>query len=104
MTIFQCTFSGEFDQNKCKALDNKCEPCIERLPSCVGLSDGRHAFAGQLWTPKFILCHRNRTIEVTDCPDNKKFDPDQRFCVNPTIVGKTIFRHKGLCTYLDFGI
>ncbi|XP_071175832.1 uncharacterized protein [Mytilus edulis] len=77
----------EFDQNKCKALDNKCEPCIERLPSCVGLSDGRHAFAGQLWTPKFILCHRNRTIEVTDCPDNKKFDPDQRFCVNPTIVG-----------------
>lgn len=66
-------------------MDTGCTPCIERLPSCVELPNGRHGFPGQLWSSKFILCHLNRTIDIGDCPDGQKFDPHGRFCITPTV-------------------
>lgn len=73
-------FLGEYDQNLCPDNDHGCSPCLSRLPSCVGKSDGEQAFPGRLWTPWFIECYKNRTIQVGNC-GRGIFDPNLGDCV-----------------------
>jgi hypothetical protein len=55
-------------------------PCPERLPSCIGLSDGRHEFPGRRWWSAYIVCYHNRTVELSRCAQGY-FDPYRRVCV-----------------------
>ncbi|KAL3884669.1 hypothetical protein ACJMK2_024787, partial [Sinanodonta woodiana] len=71
----------EYQQNQCSSINNTCVPCIERLPSCVGLLDGNQSFSATLWSPEYITCYLNRTISVTHCPTGI-FQPITRTCSN----------------------
>lgn len=80
---------GQYEQNLCQPKDTSCVPCPERLPSCVGLSDGPHYFPGRQWSAKYIICFKNRTIDESTCKGNHQyFHPVQKKCL--TDVGKGI--------------
>ncbi|CAG5124344.1 unnamed protein product [Candidula unifasciata] len=65
-----------------------CEPCSSRLPSCVGLSDGNHAHPSRQWSPYYIVCDTERTINITRCPTHAPtgtsgiFSPTTDSCVS----------------------
>ncbi|WAR05418.1 hypothetical protein MAR_020787 [Mya arenaria] len=76
------TLTCEYDQNKCSPGDLMCSPCPQRLPSCVGTTDGAHAFTGREWTKFYIECLKNRTVALNTCPTGAVFEPYQSSCVS----------------------
>lgn len=79
--IYFAFLSGEYDQNQCPQ-GQTCEPCPDRLPSCVGLPDGDQPAAGHRWTDLYVRCYKNRTTEVKHCPNGAVFDPNRLACVS----------------------
>ncbi|XP_062614312.1 uncharacterized protein LOC134276046 [Saccostrea cucullata] len=77
----------EYKQNACRLNYSDCIPCLERLPSCVGVPDGPHAYPNRIWTYWYILCDRNRTIEIRKCQHEQVFDPKFKQCVSPYFPG-----------------
>ena len=76
------TFSlGEYLQNLCTGTDPNCEQCVDRLPSCRELPDGKNPISTKLWTPSYLMCHKNRTLSVDKCTVGV-FDPYKKQCVN----------------------
>ena len=61
--------TGQYSQNVCQATDVTCEPCTDRLPSCIGLANGNHSFASRLWKSDYIVCYQNRTVKITKCSE-----------------------------------
>ena len=78
---------GEYVQNLCKTNGSTCQPCPDRLPSCVGLSDGNHAFPTRLWKPDYITCYKDRTVNTDKCTDGY-FHPHMEMCVTFIIRSK----------------
>lgn len=75
---------GQYVQNRCSAPGSgpapNCEPCVERLPSCVGLPDGNNTFPGRANSPYYITCYLNRTILVRTCVEGI-YNADTRVCM-----------------------
>lgn len=80
-------FLGEYQQHICTPGDLSCTRCPDRLPSCVGLLDGPHPVPTQLWMTGFIVCYKNRTVNVTDCANNEYFNPRLNSCMKKVIPG-----------------
>ncbi|KAK3589928.1 hypothetical protein CHS0354_034946 [Potamilus streckersoni] len=57
----------EYLQTQCLEGAANCTPCVERLPSCVGLEDGNNAFPGRTNSEYYVKCFRNRTVAVEVC-------------------------------------
>lgn len=74
-------FTGEYVQNVCNATQQDCVPCTKRLPSCVGLPDGKQIFPGKQLAPDYIECQQNRTIAVKKC-HLQYFNPQFKDCKN----------------------
>ena len=72
-----------------------CTPCPERLPSCVGLPDGRHSYPGRMWQSYFIVCYKHRTT-VERCVKGI-FNPVTLQCdiAIPTATAPTTVRPDG---------
>lgn len=85
-------FAGEYRQNLCSSKDTNCAPCPTRLPSCVGLPDGLNSLAGAQWTAKYILCYKNRTLDVSTCKLGV-FNPVKRVCDNQLRPGRCSIFH-----------
>lgn len=83
-------FPGEYKQNLCKSNSTSCTPCPERLPTCVGFSNGLQPHPSNLWTTLYIICDRNRTIHIERCQEGQIFHPDLKQCVNPSAIGKVL--------------
>ncbi|XP_062578131.1 uncharacterized protein LOC134240032, partial [Saccostrea cucullata] len=71
----------EYNQNKCGPLDPSCQPCSERLPSCVGITDGFQPVSGYIWTDRYMECQMNRTISIYHCSPGWVFNPFTGACV-----------------------
>nr|XP_022322146.1 uncharacterized protein LOC111123822 isoform X3 [Crassostrea virginica] len=78
----------EYKQNICKSNSTSCTPCPERLPTCVGFSNGLQPHPSNLWTTLYIICDRNRTIHIERCQEGQIFHPDLKQCVNPSAIGQ----------------
>lgn len=100
MCIVFFSRTGEYRKNLCSNKDKNCVPCPTRLPSCVGLPDGLNSVTGAQWTDKYILCYRNRTIEVNTCKQGV-FNPMKRLCDDHVRPGK-IFSFK--CFHLTINM
>ncbi|KAL4228860.1 hypothetical protein ACF0H5_011900 [Mactra antiquata] len=72
----------EYKQNECSITDTRCVPCSQRLPSCIGLTDGDHAFPSRLWSPDYITCYQNRTVIPTKRCMTRYFHPIQEICLD----------------------
>ena len=83
-------FTGEYLENLCHGSVTSCKPCLERLPSCVGLPNGLNAATGQYWKPMYIECYKSRTISVNQC-NALFFHPMTRTC--------TDLLKRGTCTW-----
>lgn len=110
--------TGQYNQNLCKINSPSCIPCPERLPSCLGIPDGLQVHPQRLWTAWYIVCDRNRTIEINKCQHGQIFDPQRRQCVTADKTGTfvvwffflscrlVIFIHfavfKCVCQFLSF--
>ena len=75
-------FVGEYLQNLCSGKDPTCEPCIERLPSCIGLLDGNNPVPNRTWLAQYITCYKERTLDVHTCPEGSVFDPYIKTCIS----------------------
>jgi hypothetical protein len=82
---------GEYQQNLCQAANKSCDPCPERLPSCVGKSDGLNPVPTKMWQADYIKCYKNRTMEVTKCPTGKYFNPRLSQCMKIVQPGQFVF-------------
>ncbi|KAL5005503.1 hypothetical protein ScPMuIL_018959 [Solemya velum] len=81
-------------------------PCIERSPSCIGLSTGNNTFPGRELSPFYITCVQERTLAVGICRYGV-YDPTLRRCtadLDPnsvaqycSIKGNVIFPHVANC-------
>jgi hypothetical protein len=60
-------YVGDYQQNQCKP-GTDCEPCEQRLPSCIGKLDGNNTITGRELTPDYVVCFMNRTVSVETCP------------------------------------
>ena len=81
--IYKCllwTFSGDYTQNQCTSSFN-CQPCPDRLPSCVGLPDGANGVPRHQWASDYVICLKNRTMNISRCSSPQIFDPISRKCV-----------------------
>ena len=74
--------SGEYSQNQCAVGDPLCDPCPERLPSCIGKTDGAKPFTGREWTDNYMECYKNRTMALNKCPTGSVFDIYEASCVS----------------------
>lgn len=95
---------GQYNQNMCKVNSPSCIPCPERLPSCLGTPDGPQVYPQRLWTAWYIVCDRNRTIEITKCQHGQIFDPHHRQCVTADKTGTSVvwvFCLSGKLSYKD---
>ena len=86
---FMFITSGEYRQNLCSSHD-RCRPCPERLPSCVGLQDGNQVFPARSWHTDYIRCYRNRTVEVTKCRRGL-FNPRTRTCMVVSQISQGVY-------------
>ena len=84
-------FVGEYQQHLCSPGDLSCTKCSERLPRCVGLTDGRHAVPSHLWLTDYIVCYKNRTVNVTQCARDEYFNPRLNTCMKNIIPGQYLF-------------
>ncbi|KAH9498487.1 hypothetical protein Btru_007639 [Bulinus truncatus] len=83
---------GEFTQyDTCSYVKNwcigMCQSCTYRFQSCLGLCDGPHEHPTRLWTPYYIQCDTQRTINVSFCPPHLSggsgfFSPVSKACVS----------------------
>ncbi|KAK3583067.1 hypothetical protein CHS0354_004012 [Potamilus streckersoni] len=71
--LSQCDYHGHV------CIGPHCKPCFDNQPSCKGLHDGPNTYPGLLFTPDFIICLQERTIEIGTCNDGV-FDPTRRIC------------------------
>lgn len=55
--------------------------CPDNLPSCVGKTDGDHAFPTRMWKPDYVKCYKNRTILPTKRCTKGYFHPVQNKCM-----------------------
>lgn len=80
--IFFSACTGEYIVNRepSLSLQRSTVPCPDRLPSCIGLSDGKHEFPSRRWWADYIVCYHNRTVEINKCA-NGYFNPYLRICV-----------------------
>lgn len=76
---------GEYLQNLCTGKNKNCQPCTERLPSCIGLPNGFNPIMESLWKKDYIECKDNRTIAVKSCT-NGVFDPYNRECMKGKLL------------------
>lgn len=60
-------FLGGYWLNKCAI--GHCIPCSVRFPSCVGQSNGSHAYMEAPWSPSYITCYKERFVSKESCPD-----------------------------------
>ncbi|XP_005098339.1 uncharacterized protein LOC101862413 [Aplysia californica] len=65
-----------------------CQPCYYSSPSCLGRSDGYHVHPLKMWSPSYVKCYKNRSIEFNFCdsmPANTNhfmiFSPHTNTCV-----------------------
>ncbi|XP_052252891.1 uncharacterized protein LOC127859481 isoform X4 [Dreissena polymorpha] len=72
----------EYSQNQCNHGNTSCAPCQDRLPSCVGLPDGAQPFPSKLWSAQYVVCYKERTTELKQCPNNGFFNPTSKKCDN----------------------
>ena len=77
--ILHFLFVGQYDQNVCNSTESNCTKCPLRLPSCIGQTDGTHAFPSRMWKADYITCYKNRTVNVTRCSTGY-FHPDFNKC------------------------
>lgn len=99
-------FAGDYVQNKCNSTDPTCEPCPKRLPSCVGLPDGKQIFPGKQLAPDYIECQQNRTMEVKKC-HLQYFNPQMKDCKNYSrrkyhCIKMSTFCLLTFCQHFDF--
>jgi hypothetical protein len=87
--LFYC--AGEYVQNVCPGGDPLCEPCPERLPSCIGLPDGHNPHPYHIWGSIFITCYKNRTLDVDQCTTGQYFHPRERTCKTVVKTGTSIY-------------
>ncbi|CAL1546271.1 unnamed protein product [Lymnaea stagnalis] len=59
-------------------VDAGCIPCVA---SCLGLRDGSNAYPGRVLTAFYLVCQRERTIDIRTCADGSLFDPQMRTCL-----------------------
>ena len=78
--------AGQYDQNLCNQRDPQCLRCPLRLPSCIGESDGNHAFPTKLWKSDYITCYKNRTVNTSKCTDGY-FHPNLHKCTKDVARG-----------------
>ncbi|VDI54945.1 Hypothetical predicted protein, partial [Mytilus galloprovincialis] len=71
-------YEGEYEKNLCTG--TSCQPCPDRLPSCVGLSDGNHAYPAQMWKSGYVTCYKNRTTNIRKCTTGY-FHPRRHVCM-----------------------
>ncbi|KAJ8316010.1 hypothetical protein KUTeg_006024 [Tegillarca granosa] len=71
-----------FTSNACDPNNNTCEPCPQRLPSCVGQADGQIEFPTKLWKRDYIQCFLNRTMTIEKCLINEYFNPRLKQCMD----------------------
>lgn len=83
------SLTGQYNQNMCKINLPSCIPCPERLPSCLGTPDGLQVYPQRLWTAWYIVCDRNRTVEINKCQHGQIFDPQHRQCVTADKTGSS---------------
>ena len=81
--------TGQYKQNICNATDTNCQLCSNRLPTCVGESDGNHAFPSKLWQRDFIICYKNRTVSIAECEDGLYFNPRTEQCQKSVDIGRS---------------
>ena len=82
---------GEYQQNLCTPGDISCTQCPDRLPSCVGLPDGKRPVPVQLWMTEYIVCYKNRTVNVTQCARDEYFNPRLNTCMKKVQPGRVMF-------------
>ncbi|KAJ8316009.1 hypothetical protein KUTeg_006023 [Tegillarca granosa] len=70
---------SEYQQNICKNTNRTCILCTKRLPSCVNLPDGPNPVNTKTWHPDYLLCYKNRTLDVKRCTSGY-FHPVDRTC------------------------
>jgi hypothetical protein len=81
---------GDYEKNLCQPNDTNCQPCPERLPSCVGKHDGDHAFPTKLWEQDYIVCHKERTVATKKCQKGY-FHPTMEICTEHVKTSKKQF-------------
>ncbi|KAH9514773.1 hypothetical protein Btru_023610 [Bulinus truncatus] len=59
-------------------VDAGCIPCVA---SCLGLRDGSNAYPGRVLTGFYLVCQRERTIDIRTCAEGSIFDPQMRTCL-----------------------
>ncbi|XP_055868910.1 uncharacterized protein LOC106072196 isoform X2 [Biomphalaria glabrata] len=59
-------------------VDAGCIPCVA---SCLGLRDGSNAYPGRVLTSFYLVCQRERTIDIRTCAEGSIFDPQMRTCL-----------------------
>ncbi|XP_069104084.1 LOW QUALITY PROTEIN: uncharacterized protein [Argopecten irradians] len=78
----------DYLQNHCPPNYPGCQPCEERLPSCVSLPDGNNPFPGRPSSEFYIQCFQNRTVSVEACQVSQ-YDHSIRSCspqINPNLL------------------
>ncbi|XP_046373608.1 uncharacterized protein LOC124147048 isoform X2 [Haliotis rufescens] len=69
----------EYRKNMCTKAH--CRPCNIRFGSCVGKKNGNHSFPQREWTPRYIICKDERTVDQRDCADKTPiFSPASKHC------------------------
>ncbi|KAJ8316011.1 LOW QUALITY PROTEIN: hypothetical protein KUTeg_006025 [Tegillarca granosa] len=79
--LFDVANQSEYEQNLCSAVNTACTNCSERLPSCVGKTDGKQAFPTREWKKDYLQCYKNRTMVITKCQKSEYFNPRKHKCM-----------------------
>ncbi|XP_050411504.1 uncharacterized protein LOC126826099 [Patella vulgata] len=86
----------EYAQNRrCPPGKTSCEPCEQRIPSCVGMSNDKQAYPGRPPSQLFVLCDSGRTSAVMQCQKNI-FNPTTKQCsgtISIASVASICMRH-----------
>ncbi|ESO96183.1 hypothetical protein LOTGIDRAFT_231869 [Lottia gigantea] len=70
----------EYAQNRrCPPGASTCQPCEQRIPSCVGVPNKEQPYPGRPPSPLFVVCDSGRTSAVMQCLKNI-FNPTERRC------------------------
>ena len=83
---------GEYLQNQCNVDDNEnCLPCSMRLPSCIGLSNGRHWHPDPGRISQYITCEGERTVAIDDCAEGMYYEQIVQDCLPLKYYSKILF-------------
>ena len=80
-----------------------CPPCPERLPSCIGMPDGVNVFTGREWKPDYVVCFKNRTMEIKKCKTGF-YHPVKQTCTEIVDHGKHFKSNFAFENYLNFRV